>query len=175
MKRYFPSRNYLYLGILAFALSAFCSYLALYWPMSAVPAGLFLFTALLNIFLSSRPVIEIRQISITIGKDEYLWTDILRIERTGWISPLVLHLFLKDGRKLLVIYPGALESSRKLAEDIGCHFRASQEDTSNEASEQGSQQKRPPILSSDDAAEVERLFQRLKSVGHLEPGSPEEK
>jgi hypothetical protein len=34
---------------------------------------------------------------------------------------------------------------------------------------------RGPLLNADDAAEVERLFQRLKTVGHLEPHSTDEK
>jgi hypothetical protein len=34
---------------------------------------------------------------------------------------------------------------------------------------------RYPVLSSEDEEEVERLFQRLKSVGHLESKSSDEK
>lgn len=177
MTSYLPSRNYLYLGSVAIALSALCGYMAVYWPVSAVPSGLFFTTAALNFFLYFRPVIEIRPVSITIGKFEYLWSEVLRIERTGWISPLIFRLVLKDGRRLLVIYPGALTASRKLAEEMGKRLYSSRTDfpevdpVSNDDGDQPS----PPFLNAEDAAEVERLFQRLKSVGHLEPGSPEEK
>ncbi len=72
-----------------------------------------------------------------------------------------------------MIYPGALSNSRKLGEDIGCRFLASRE--TDYAKQQGAGGAHHlPMLSADDAAEVERLYQRLKSVGHIEPRSPEE-
>lgn len=174
MTRYLPSRNYLYLALIALALTGLSSWMAFHWPAAAVPAGLFFATALLNFFLSSRPVIEITPITITVGDCEYLWSEISRIERTGWVSPLVVWLIFKDGNRLLVIYPGALAGSRRLGEEMMRHLSRSRENAAEPVTVGSTNSgKRAPLLNADDEADVERMFQRLKTVGHLE--SPDEK
>lgn len=174
MTRYLPSRNYLYLGLIALALAGLCVWMAFRWPVAAVPVGLFVATAALNFFLYRRPTIEITPITITIGDCEYLWSEISRIERTGWISPLVVWLIFKDGNKLLVIYPGAMLGARKLSEEMMRRLTRSRENAVEPVPvSAGNTVIKGPLLNADDEAEVERLFRRLKTVGHLESGSDE--
>ena len=40
--------------------------------------------------------------------------DIRRIDRTGWLSPLIVRLTLYDDSRLTLIYPGDLESCKSL-------------------------------------------------------------
>ena len=174
MTRYVPSRSYLALAAISIALGVLSSWIALRWLPAAVPAGLFFATAVLNLFLALRPSIEIGNRTIVIGDKEFLWCEISRIERTGWVSPLVIRLVLKDGGRLTVIYPGALDGSRKLADELSRRLARSREMMPSPVLAASSVVRIPkdidryPVLNADDEAEVERLFARLKNVGHLE-------
>jgi hypothetical protein len=177
MTRYEPSRNYLALGAVALVLGTLAGWMATRWVSAAVPAGVFFALAGLNFFLAFRPAIEVRNHSLTVGDKQILWAEVVEIRRTGWVSPLVIWMMLRDGSRELVIYPGALDSSRLLMEDMA-HRLARQSDLGYPvlaAPVAAGEPIRGPLLNADDAAEVERLFQRLKTVGHLEPHSTDEK
>ncbi len=172
MTRYLPSRSYLYLGLAASGLSAFSAFLAAQWAPAAVPAGLFFATAVLNFFLWCRPIIELTSRTVTIGDKEFLWSEIEGIERTGWISPLVVKLLFRDGSRALLIYPGAMEGSKRLSDDLARRLAKSREYSPARAlAGSGAPSMIDlPLFPPDEEAEIERLYQRLKSVGHLEPG-----
>lgn len=162
--------------MVASALTVVCAAMATQWTLAAVPAGLFLASAALNLFLATRPVIELRADGIVVGEQPFLWNEIDRIERTGWVSPLVIWLLLDDGTRHLLIYPGALRASRKLSSELDRRLAAAQvseDHVESDRSSEGSALPVPaveprPLLTAEDQAEVERLFQRLKTVGHLE-------
>lgn len=168
MSRYLPSRSYLSLGLIGLGLGFGCAAMVSRWPLAAIPTGLLLASAALNLFLALRPTIVLTNESLTFGKTSLRWTDIVRIDRTGWVSPLVVWLVLSDGSRKLLIYPGALRGSRRLSADLDRRMAASTNRPASESVQPGAQD-RLPLLNADDEAEVERLFQRLKSVGHLEP------
>ena len=42
------------------------------------------------------------------------WMDIRRLDRTGWISPLIIRITLFDDSRLLLVYPGDLDSCNSL-------------------------------------------------------------
>lgn len=161
MSRYLPSRSYLYLGCIGLVLGAASAALASRWALAAIPTGLFLASAALNFFLALRPAVVVTAETLSFGGTVLRWTDIIRIDRTGWVSPLVVWLVLRDGSRKLLIYPGALRGSRRLSADLERRLAAS-------AGSDAAAQERLPLLNAEDEAEVERLFQRLKSVGHLE-------
>jgi hypothetical protein len=149
-----------------------------------VPAALFFASALFLFWLSLHPVIELTDRELTIGKRALAWSSITRIETTGWLTPLVMRLVTEDGRKLLLLYAGDLESAGRLKDMIcrcaphalldGVPQRKRQAVLAvrNGATEEV---ERHAILTQEDEAEVERMFQRLREVGHLEPGSGEPK
>ena len=177
MTRYEPSRNYLALGAVALVLAAGAGWMAMRWVSAAVPAGVFFALAGLNFFLAFRPAIEVRNHSLSMGHKQVLWADVIEIRRTGWISPLVIWLMLRDGSRELLIYPGALDASRMLMEDMARRL-ARHGDLGYPvaaAPAVAGEPLRGPLLNPDDEAEVQRLFQRLKTVGHLEPNSTDEK
>ncbi len=176
MTRYLPSRNYLHLGLLAIVLGFISVWVALTWLPAGVAAVLFFATAAINFFLFTRDAIEMGPDTLVLGDREYLWSEVARIEKTGWVSPLVVWIHLKDGRRELLIYPGALDGSRRLSDDLQRRLSRQRESAQLRAvgaAAGGSKRRRTPFLNAADEAEVERLFQRLKSVGHLE--SSEEK
>jgi len=171
LTRYLPSRNYLHLGILAVVLGALSLWIAISWLPAGVAAVLFLATAAVNFFLFTRDAIELGPDSLILGDREYLWSEVARIEKTGWISPLVVWIHLKDGRRELLIYPGALDGSRRLSEELSRCLTRSRESAALRAvstAAGAAKCRRAPLLNAADEAEVERLFQRLKTVGHLE-------
>jgi hypothetical protein len=95
------------------------------------------------------------------------------------VSPLVVHITLYDDSRILMVYPGDLDSANSLLR----HMRRQ----AREALIEGVPHREfwgeilPPVelpepqpmtegrlLRPEDQAEVERLFQRLKSVGYLD-------
>ncbi len=185
MTRYTPSRNYLTAGAVALALAVLSAWVALRWPPTIVPAILFAASGALLLFLALRPEVEIHPHHLRVGKRTISWPEVLRVDRTGWISPLILHLSLTNGRRLLLVYPGDYESSNMLLKQIrrsafnalidGAphqQFWAEPGAVAGEGPVEAPKPpaaKRYPLLRAEDEADIERMFQRLKAVGRLDP------
>ncbi|MBL8227718.1 MAG: hypothetical protein JNL98_04550 [Bryobacterales bacterium] len=180
MTRYLPSKQYQYAGVAAMVLALFCAILAWNLPLIWIPAGLFLITGGLVLMLGFVPAIEIHETHLAIGDRLIAWDDIKRLDRTGFISPLVLHLTLNSNRRILLIYPGGLEGSNSLLRHLrrmcrqalidGIPYRQFWGEAIPPQNERKGSMPSPKyhLLLPDDEAEVERLYQRLKSVGHLD-------
>ncbi|SRR5579871_637201 len=180
MTRYVPARHYLTFGITALALAAFSAWLGFVELRPAfIAAGLFVLSAALLLTLAFRPALEIHEEFLAIGKRRILWMDIRRLDRTGWISPLILRMTLFDDSHVLLVYPGDPESCtallrnlRRLSRDAlidGVPYRQYW----GEALNPGPERRQLPspryrLLRPEDEAEVEKLYQRLKTVGHLD-------
>lgn len=187
MTRYLPARHYVSFGIVALILGVFSGWLGLQWLPAFIPAGLFVLTAALLLALGCRPAIEIHETHLTIGKNQIPWMDIRRLDRTGWLSPLIARLTLYDDSKVLLVYPGDLESCRSLLRTMrrmsrdalidGMPYRQYWGEMM--AGSGGRKQLPAPryrVLRPEDELEVERLYQRLKTVGHLDSKtSPDDK
>ena len=157
------------------------------WTPALIPAGLLLLSAGLVLTLAFQPRIEISERALVIGRRAIPWSEIRRLDRTGWVSPLVVHITLADRSRLLLIYPGEPESSNRLLRQLRRCAREALIDGIpyrqfwGEALPAGSEPAllappRYPLLRAEDEAEVERLYQRLKTVGHIDPkNSSEEK
>jgi hypothetical protein len=179
MTRYVPARHYLSFGLAALALAAFSSWLGLEWKPAFLPAALFLLSSTLLLVLAFRPAIEIHEEFFSIGERRVLWMDIRRMDRTGWLSPLIVRMTLFDDSRLLLIYPGDLDccnsllrNLRRLSRDAlidGVPYRQYW----GEALNPGPDRRQLPspryrLLRPEDEADVEKLYQRLKTVGHLD-------
>lgn len=180
MTRYTPSRYYLPAGFVALGLAAFSGWFGFRWFPAFLPAIGFVVSAALLLFLGFRPPVDIYETHLKIGKLSIPWNQIRRLDRTGWVSPLILHLTLLDERRILLIYPGDLDSSNSLLRHLrrysrealidGVPFRQFWGGALAAASERKQlPTPRYPLLRPEDEAEVERLFQRLKTVGHIDP------
>ena len=179
MTRYSPARHYLSFGIVALMLAGFSAWLGKGWTPAFIPAGLFLLSAACLVILAFRPAIEIHETYLAIGKRLIPWMDIRRLDRTGWISPLIVRMTLFDDTRLILIYPGDLDACNSLLRNLRRLSRDALIDGIpyrqywGEVLAPGTERKQLPsprykLLRPEDEAEVERLYQRLKTVGHLD-------
>lgn len=185
MSRYLPSRTYLYASLVAVALGVLSAAIALRFWAASGPAILFFITAAALFYFYRRPVIEVHPSHLAIGNERFPWNQIRQVNHTGWFAPLVLYLTTQDGRRLMLQYPGDLESATFLLREIrqmsqmalidGVPHRefwrmenAAPEEQPAPASATRATRHRYPILAPGEEEEIERLYQRLKTVGHLD-------
>jgi hypothetical protein len=157
---------------------------ALRWPPSWIAAALFAISALGVLLLALRPAIEVHETHLLIGRRAIAWSEIRRLDQTGWSAPLAMHLTLAGGKRLLLLYPGDADSSVSLLRHLrryshqalldGVPYRQFWGEPLVEESKAGPPP-RYPLLRPEDEQEVERMFQRLKSVGRLDPRGSDEK
>jgi hypothetical protein len=187
MTRYLPAKHYLWLGAAAVVLSGLCAWFAATVTLAYLPAALFLITAVFLFAMAVRPAIEIHEGYLAIGKRVIPWMDIRRLDRTGWISPLIVRVTLFDDSRLVLVFPGDLDSCnsllrhlRRLSRDAlidGIPYRQYWGELLAAGGDRKPQAPPPRyrILRPEDEAEVERLYQRLKTVGNLDQKSTDEK
>jgi hypothetical protein len=185
MTRYLPARLYLWFAISALALAGFSAWLAWDWTPGLIPAGLFVLTALLLFALAFLPAIEVHESHLGIGGRILAWNDIRRVDRVGWTTPMLLRLTLFDDSRLVLVYPGDLPACNGLLRQIrrmatnalidGIPYRQYWGELLV-SGKPPSPAPRARILRMEDEAEVERLYQRLKTVGNLDQKtSPDDK
>ena len=178
ISRYRVSNYYLWAGLVAVALAAFSAWLSLSRPICWIATFLLIASAGLVLYLATRPPIEIYESHVKIGLAAIPWRHIRRLDRSSSL-PLMVRLTLSDKTRILVIYPGDENSSSGLLNHLRRYSREALIDGVPHrqfwgeamAATQAKKQlpaPRYPLLLPDDEAEVERMFQRLKSMGHLE-------
>ena len=199
VSRYRPSRRYYLLLALALTGAALSAWSGVRWPAAWLAAGGFGVSALAVLALVLQPVLEIHETHLKLGRRTIAWREIRRLDRTGWNVPLVLRLTLlsKGGpERVTVIYPGDLDACRSLLRHLrrysrealldgvpypkfwgeaATHLRQTTAERQLPPGPQAIGQLPParyPLLRPDDEEEVERMFQRLKAEGTLEPRRP---
>ena len=179
MTRYLPTKQYQYAGVGALVLALFCAGFAFQFPLSWVPTGLLLATGVVMLVLGCLPAIEIHKTHLAIGDKIIAWEEIKQVDRTGFVSPLLLYLTLSNGSRILLVYPGGMESSNQLLRDLrrmskeasidGIPYRQFWGETAPAGGDRRSMASpKYQLLRPEDEAEVERLFQKLKTVGRLD-------
>lgn len=182
MNRYRPARQYLPASLVAAGLAAFSAWCGMEWPLAFLPAAVFVLFSVALYYLGTRPPIEVGESYLSIGKETIRWGEVERIDSTVWTSPLVLQLGLRDGRMVRLIYPGDIESASRLIRQMRRLARESVIDgvpyrqywgevVPFKAGTQKLPAPRYRLMRPEDESDVERLYQRLKSVGHLDPRS----
>ena len=194
--RYTPSRRYLLLATIAFGGSVLAGYSALRWAPAWIAAGLFALSGLALLLLALRPAIEIHDTHLLVGRSAIKWSEIRRIDQTGWNAPLAVYLTLADERRVLVLHPGNLDSTTSLLRHLrrnshealldGIPYRqfwgeavpAVQKQAQLPPAQVEPPKQLPPprypLLRPEDEDEVERMFQRLKAVGHIDQRGSDE-
>ena len=185
--RFTPSQHYLPATVLAFAAALFSTWWGTHWTPAYIPAGLLFLIAGLLLYAVLRPAIEVYDVHLAIGTETIAWNQIRRIDRTGWVSPLVLYLTLLNERRIQIVYPGDADSGQALLRYLRRNSREALIDGVPYRQFWGEILPAPPVnpptaerkpvltspkyrmLRTEDEEEVERLFQRLKAVGHLDP------
>ena len=186
MSRYLPSPIYLHASVAALALAAISSYIALSFLPAAGPAILLLLSGLALLYIYRRPVVEIHPTHLTIGDRRYSWTQIRQLDHSGWVAPLIVRLKMQDNTSMTLVYPGDLESANMLLRELRQHAHLAvidgvvhrdywrREDETVlvappvRARKADQEKHRYPLVSAGEEEEIEKLYQRLKTVGHLE-------
>jgi hypothetical protein len=153
------------------------------WPPAWIAAALFAISALAVLVLALRPPVEIHETHLQIGRRAVAWGDVRRLDQTGWNAPLAVHLTLKDRQRILLVYPGDPDSCVSLLRHLRRYSREALLDGVpyrqfwGEPPAAAPKQLPPPsyrLLLPEDEEEVERMLQRLKSVGRLDPRGSDE-
>lgn len=181
MTCYSPSRHFLTAALVVVGLAIFSSWVATQWTPGYIFTILLSAAAILLFVLAFQPAIELYEHHLAIGKKVIPWSDVERLDRTSWISPLIVHLTLTGDRRVLLVYPGDIESGKTLLRHLrrcasdslidGIPYRQFWGEVIPSASRRQLPSPKYPLLRAEDEAEVERMFQRLKTVGHLDPKS----
>jgi hypothetical protein len=143
---------------------------------------LFALSTVAVVLLAIRPVIEIHESRLVIGRRMIAWSDIRGVDQTKWNVPLAVYLTLADDRRVLLVYPGDPDSSASLLRHLRRFSREALLDGVPYRLFWGEPAVEPkllplpryPVLRPEDEEEVERMFQRLKSVGRLDPRGSDE-
>jgi hypothetical protein len=183
MNTYPPSRHYLSAGIAAVVLAVFSGWVALQWSPAWIAAVLFIGSAAILLVLALQPSVEVYEHHLALGKRVIQWSEIRRLDRTSWISPLVVQLTLTGERRLTLVYPGDIDSGKSLLRHLrrcarnalidGIPYKQFWGEALPSQERRHLPSPRYQLLRPEDEAEVERLFQRLKTVGHLDKNSEE--
>jgi len=173
--RYTASRRYVFLAFATLVAALLTSSIALRWPQAWIAAAMFAATAAGVSLLAFRPGVEIHETHLAVGRRAIPWKEIRRIDHTGWSAPLAVYLTLADKSRLLIVHAGDVDSSAALLRHLRRCAREALLDGIpykqfwGEAPE--AKELPPPryrLLRPEDEDEVERMFQRLKSVGRLD-------
>jgi hypothetical protein len=186
LARYIPSRRYASLTLFAVVGAGFSAWMGQRWTPSWIAAGLFAVSAIILALIALRPAVEIHEAHLLIGRRAIRWGDIRRVDQTGWGSPLAVHLTLVGGERLLLLYPGDLDGCGSLLRHIRRFSRSALLDgvpyrefwgeapaTSAKAARETVQ--KYPVLPPEEEEEIERMLQRLRTVGHIDSRSSDEK
>lgn len=179
MSRYVPARHYVSFGVAALALAGFSGWLGLSWTPAFCPALLFFLTAAMLLALAMRPSIKVFDSHLEVGKRIIPWQDIRRIDRTGWISPLVVRLAMYDDSTVTVVYPGEVDCCKHLLRTLrqmatssmidGVPYRQYWGELLGHGEAKRLSAPRYRVLRPEDEEEVERLYFLLKTVGNIDP------
>ena len=179
LARYQVSSRYFWAGFAALALTGLSFWLAVGWPWAWIGTGGFLVTAIVILYFAMRPAIEIHESHLKIGEAAIPWKQIRRLDRSANM-PLMVRLTLSDKTRILVVHPGDSQSASNLLRQLRRYSREALIDgvpyrqfwgepaQSSASPRKSAPAPRYPLLLASDEAEVERMFQRLKTVGHLD-------
>ncbi len=181
MTRYVPSRHYLEAGLAAILFGSFSVWCGLRWTPAFLAAALFILSAAVLFYLARRPAIEIHRSHLRIGRRNIVWSDIRRLDRAGSLTLLLVNITLFDDSRVLLIYPGDLDSANSLLRDLRRNSRDAliegrpyREFWGEGAADEESRPMPTPryrLLRPEDEADIEEIYRRLKSVRHLDPDS----
>jgi hypothetical protein len=180
-----PSRVYMRAGWATLGGSLLCVLGAFREPVALIPGLAFAAIAAALFWLASRPPIRIGETQFNIGERAIAWREVREINRSRFVSPLVLRLRLTNSRQKVLIYPGEPERVQRLLTELRRNSQLATFDgvtyrdywtwcTLNSPEGHNPLLAQPVrMFSAEDEAEVERLYQKLKAVGRLDARSPE--
>lgn len=178
-----PSRLYSRVGWAALAgtvISVLCGFRA---PLAFIPGVLCGLTAFAVFWLAARPIIRIGESQFNLGERAVAWREVRELNSSRFLSPLVLRIKLTNARRLLLIYPGEPERIEQLlfqlrkGSFLATFDGVAHRDYWTWMNMNGSRTENPVLeqpvrmLSTEEEDEIERLYQKLKTVGRLDSRS----
>jgi hypothetical protein len=137
-------------------------------------------TAVALFWLAARPPIRLEETQFSIGERTIAWREVREINSSRFVSPLILSMKLTNSRHKLLIYPGEperinslliqLRKKSHLATFDGVAHRDYWTWSSliNRSNENPAIEHPVRMLSTEEEEEIERLYQKLKTVGRLD-------
>lgn len=184
---YQPSRLYARVGWAALAGSLVCVLCGFRAPLAFIPGFLCASTAAALFWLAARPSIRIAETQFNIGERAIAWREVREINSGRFVSPLILRIKLTNSRHKVLIFPGEPERIARLMFELrknsylatfdGVAYR----DYWIWSSLTGSRGDNPTLeqpvkmLSPEDEEEIERMYQKLKTVGRIDSRSDSSK
>ncbi len=189
VETYAPAGLYARAAWFALAGAVGTTVIGIRFPFAFIPAFLFALTSVLLFWLASRPRITVADSQFTIGERAIAWREVKEINSSRIVSPLllVLDIRLTNNRSKRLVYPGEaariarlvyqLRRNSRLASFDGVAYRDYWTWTSLGSGKTAGTVSDQPVrmVSLDDEEEIERLYQRLKTVGHLDSRSDSKK
>lgn len=185
LARFIPSRRYASLTLFAISSALFSTWMGLRWAPSWIAAALFAASAVGLAYIALRPVLEISETHLSIGRRAIPWSEIRQVDQTGWHSPLAVHLTLASGERILLLYPGDYDGCGSLLRHLRRFSRNAQLDGTPYRQFWGEPPAAPkharetvqkyPVLPPEEEEEIERMLQRLRTVGHIDSRGSDEK
>lgn len=145
-----------------------------------IAAALFAVACAVLLALFFRPAIEIHSGFLKAGWRKIEWRRVARVDQTSWRVPLAVFLTLDDRSRVLLIHAGETESCASLLRHLRRHAREALLDgipyrqfwgEAPSPERKSLPPMRYPLLLPEEEEEIERMFQRLKTVGHLDQHS----
>jgi hypothetical protein len=185
---YQPSHLYSWTGWAALAGSLVCVLCGFRAPLAFIPGLLCATTAAVLFWLAARPSIHVGEAQFNIGERAIAWREVReinssRFNTSRFVSPLILKLKLTNSRHKVLVFPGdpdriirlthQLRKKAYLATFDGIAYR----DYWTWSSLAGSHGEKPALeqpvrmVSPEDEDEIERMYQKLKTVGRLDSRS----
>ncbi|HEY7306721.1 MAG TPA: hypothetical protein VH601_21535 [Bryobacteraceae bacterium] len=180
VETFLPSRLYSRVGWAALAGALVCVLCGFRAPLAFIPGVLCAITSAGLFWLAARPAIEVGEDQFNIGDRAIAWREVREVNRSRFLSPLVIKLKLTNSRRKVVIFPGEpdrierlmfqLRKNSQFATFDGVAYRDYWTWVSLSGARGDTSTLDQPVrmLSSDDEEEIERLYQKLKSVGRLD-------
>jgi hypothetical protein len=176
--KYLPSRRWAWVGAAFLCAAAAAGWAAWTRPGAALVAAVLLLASLPLILLGAQPPVEARDGYLRVGRRAIAWNEIRDVHRAAWRSLVLVRLTTAQGRKVRLVFTGNLSSAARLLRHI-CRSattatidgRPYQEFWGEVPVAPRPAATAPPrfrLLRPEDEAEVERMYQRLKSVGRLD-------
>jgi hypothetical protein len=187
LETYLPSRLYPRIAWVALAGALICALCGLRAPLAFIPGFLCAVTAAFLYWLWKQPPVRLAETQFNIGKRAIAWREVRQINTPRFVSPLILDLKLTNSRHKWLIYAGEPQQIEKLMwklkknsfmatfdgvshRDYWAWAAVAQPRTDTPVPEQPVR-----MVSTEEEDEIERMYQKLKTVGRLDSRSSDSK